>query len=223
MKALELLTSAVVLTCLMVATPAWSKKPTDMAAADDTNVLPQKLTLCHKNHHTINIASSALPAHEAHGDWVVDDENPCPSVEGDDTGETACVGDTVEDTVTQDDIDSLAALDGPLFDTETQLVYLPQVEVDILGNVLTFAVILQRVNDTDFLVRYVAPVSDPDVNVASVGFDGTSTVAPFDVALVTGGEDAGVIAGVEFTVLPDCSPVQLSVTNFTLPEQEVQP
>jgi hypothetical protein len=139
----------------------------------------------------------------------------------DDVVDTACVGDSVEDTVTQDDIDLLVTLTGPEFDPATGLVYLPQVQIDVLGNVLTFAVILERVNDTDFLVRYVALDPEPAADVVFVEFDGTSTVVPFDILVVEDGVDTGVvITGVEFTVLAGCAPVQLSVTNFSLPAED---
>ena len=224
MRPTKTLSTLFALACLVVSGPSWSKKPID-TPTDDNPIVSAKVTVCHKNHHTISIAASALPAHEAHGDFAIDEENPsCPAEDADDGAQgTACVGDSVEDTVTQDDIDLLATLDGPRFDTANGLVYLPQVRIDILGNVLTFAVILQRVNDMDFLVRHVEALAEPADDVIYVEFDGTRTVAPFDVVVMSQSAESGVITGVEFCVLEGCAPVQLTGTNFSLAEEGTDP
>jgi hypothetical protein len=198
---------------LLAAPAAFAKKPSEVPGSEAPEAAA-KVLVCHKNHHAISIAGSALQAHEAHGDTLVDDDNPCPS-EAEPTG-NACVEDAEGTPPASDDTALLAELTGPLFDLETGLLYLPQVNVDILGLIQTYAVILERINDTDFLVRHVEPVAEPSDDVESVEFDGNSTVSPFDVAVAPADADPNLISGVEFSVVPGCSPPQLSVTNFQI-------
>ncbi len=111
----------------------------------------------------------------------------------------------------------LADLPGPLFDLQEGILYLPQVKINILGESLTFAVILEMFSDTDFEVRHVELLIEPPDGVDFVEFDGTNTVAPFDVEVVADDPALTVITDVEFSVLEGCDPVQLSVTNFIIP------
>jgi hypothetical protein len=198
---------------LLLTTPGWSKKPTKISGSLPLPV-SQKELMCHKGRQIIDISVNALPAHAAHGDWVVDDANPCPA-EGD-GAPSLCLDTNNRDFDVGILNHVLADLPGPLFDINEELLYLPQVRIEVLGVFQTFAVILERFSDTDFVVRYMQFLPDPVEGVAFVEFNGTSTGLPFNVDEVAGDVALGVIEEVELSVLEGCRPVQLSVTNFLI-------
>ncbi len=224
MKRISALKLLILLLFITLATVGISAPPDHAGPPDDndTGTAPPgntgKVLLCHKDHVAINVSINAQAAHLAHGDWLIDAANPCPSSGSGGGGNStpACVGDGAPNPVMQADIDLLGALGAAQFDPGTGLVYLPEVQVDILGFIQTFAAILERINDTDFLVRYVAAVNDPVAGVIVVGFDGTSTTAPFDVNVVPDSTGVTEITDIEFSVLQGCNPTQLTVTNFNL-------
>jgi len=81
MKISNIMVALIAALGLLLTTPGWSKKPTKISGSLPLPV-SQKELMCHKGRQIIDISVNALPAHAAHGDWVVDDANPCPA-EGD--------------------------------------------------------------------------------------------------------------------------------------------
>jgi len=215
MKISNIMVMLIAASGLFLTTPGWSKKPVSDPGSE---LLPvsQKVLMCHKGRHAIDISVNAQYAHEAHGDWVVDEVNPCPA-EGDAPLPSACL------EVSEGDFDiaalshAVADLTEPLFDIGEGVLYLPQVKINILGITQTFAVILERFSDTDFVVRHVEFLPDPADGVAVVEFNGASTEAPFDVVVVADDPELTAITDVELSVLKGCAPVQLSATNFAIP------
>jgi len=221
MKTSNIAVALVAASGLFLGTSGWAKKPVSVGAGEPVPVA-QKVLMCHKGVQAIDISVNAQNAHEAHGDWEVDEANPCPA-DGAALVPSACM-EVVDDSFDVDAvIHPIAELPGPLFDIQEGLLYLPQVTIDFLGVIQTFAVILERFTDTDFVVRHVESLPEPVDGVAVVEFSGGSTVVAFDVAVVADDPELTLITDVEFSVLRGCRPVQVSATNFSIPQAAANP